>query len=67
MSNALVDVRFTLDIPEGKLEELVGRPDDGSDRWYEESFDRAEEYVRDNLPEAIERHALGEPDVECTG
>jgi hypothetical protein len=67
MSNALVRVWFTLDIPEGRLEELVGRPDDDSDGWYEEAWTRAEEYVRDNLIEAIGRHALGEPDVECDG
>jgi hypothetical protein len=62
--NALVQIRWTIDIPEERLVKLVGRPDDGSDKWFEASGDAAEEWVRDNIIECLE-FATGEPDVEC--
>lgn len=43
MSNVLVGIRGTIDVPERKLEERVGRPDDDSDEWYEEACRKAEE------------------------
>lgn len=66
MSNTLVTVRWTLDIPEDKLAELVGRPDDDTDEWWQESGEKAAEYVRDNIMDALERYGQAyEPDVEC--
>jgi ATP-dependent protease HslVU (ClpYQ) peptidase subunit len=61
--NALVSVRFTVDVPEPVLERLVGRADDESDEWYRAACEAAEEWVRDDLLRALE-HA-GEPDVDC--
>jgi hypothetical protein len=64
MSNALLHMRFTLDIPEEKLEALVGRPDDGSDDWFAESAAKAEEWARDDIRGALD-YASDEPEVEC--
>lgn len=66
MSNALVQIRWTLDIPETKLVTLMGRPDDDSDDWYQESAGKAEEYVRENIMDAIGNYGhIYEPDVSC--
>lgn len=65
MSNVLVDVRFVVDVPESKVLQLVGRPDDSSDGWYEEACVTAGEWVRDNLMDAID--LAKEPDIEVDG
>jgi hypothetical protein len=65
MSNALVDLRFTLDIPEDKVEKIAGRPDDGSQEWHEHAWQAVEDWVQDNAPDAME-FVSDEPDVEVT-
>lgn len=62
MSNALVRVQFTVDVPEGKLEQLVGRPDDESQAWHEEAAEKAEEAVSEDVMAYLEY--AGEPEVE---
>lgn len=65
MSNCLVRLRWTLDIPEEKLAQLVGQPDDGSEEWHQQSGDKAKAYVEDNLMDAISEYGHRyEPDVE---
>jgi hypothetical protein len=65
MSNALISVRFTVDVPEEKLADIAATPDDGTDSWYEEAAVAAEEWVRDNPMDAIERYGQKhEPTVE---
>jgi hypothetical protein len=61
--NALVSLRFTIDVPEDVIERLMGRPDDDSDGYYESASHKAEEWVSDDLMRAIE-HAADEPRVE---
>lgn len=63
--NALADVHFKLDIPEDKLAELVGRPDDDSDGWRQEACEAAEEWIRNYTPEALEKYSDGLAEVEC--
>ena len=63
MSNVLVHVSFTVDVSEERITRLMGRPDDDSDGYYENATYKAEEWVRDNLPDALE--SAGEPDVEA--
>lgn len=63
MSNVLVDVRFTVDVPKSKVESLMGRPDDDSEDYWQGAAGKAIDWVRDNLPEALE--LAGEPEVEA--
>ena len=63
MSNALARVTYRLDVPEEVLEKLVGRPDDDSEEWYQESLARLEEELKDEpLPFLV--YAAAEPDVD---
>jgi hypothetical protein len=64
MSNMLVDVSFTVDIPRDKMAELVGRADDGSNGWWEQGTAKAIEYVRDDPMGAIEQYSHDEPEVD---
>ena len=63
MSNALGRIAFPIDLPKEKLVELVGRPADDTDDWFREACELGEEWVKDHIPEALERYA-GEPEVE---
>lgn len=65
MSNVLVDVRFVVDVPESRVLQLVGRPDDDSQEFYEDACVAAGEWVRDNMMDALD--LAGEPDVEVDG
>jgi hypothetical protein len=66
MTNHLIHVRFTLDVTEEKLAALMGRPDDGTDGWHEESYGKAIQYVEDNLMDAIDQYGqVYEPEVEA--
>lgn len=62
--NALVDVRFTLDIPEHIVNREAGEPDDGSQRWFEKAMINVEQYVREDIVGALE-YAYDEPEVEA--
>jgi hypothetical protein len=62
MSNVLVDVRFTVDVPKERVESLMGRPDDDSEAYWQQAADKAAGWVRDNLADALE--LAGEPQVE---
>jgi hypothetical protein len=65
MTNVLVDVWFTVDVPEDRVLKLVGRPDDDSQEWYEAAGIAAGEWVRDNMMDALD---LAEPpDIEVDG
>lgn len=63
MSNALGRIVTPIDIPESKLVELVGEPDDGTERWFEAACNEAESWVKENLAETLEQYA-DEPEVE---
>lgn len=47
MSNMLVSLDFTLDLPAEAIEKITGRPDDGSDSWYAESGEKVRAAVED--------------------
>lgn len=63
MTNILVHLAFTVDVPEERIAALMGKPDDDSDAYYEAATYKAEEWVRDNLRDALD--LTGEPDVEA--
>jgi hypothetical protein len=64
MKNALADIRFTLDLPEDVVAKLTaGKPDDGSNAWYEWACHRVEDAVRDDLPRFMD-HLSDGPEVE---
>lgn len=65
MTNAIVDVRFFLDLPESKLVELVKDIPPDDETWFEAACNAAEQYVADNLSDCLDRYATNEPDIEC--
>jgi len=54
MSNELVHLNFTLDIPEEVCEKLIGRPDDGSDDYYQEIAEKLQAAVADEPSRFLE-------------
>lgn len=63
MTNVLVSVRFTVDVPESRVEILMGRADDDSEEYWQDAVEKAAEWVSDNLPDALE--LAEEPDVDA--
>lgn len=61
MSNILVRIEWTLDIPEEDLVAMVGRPDDGGPEWYGEAGEQAAAYVEDDLHGALEKYGHAYP------
>lgn len=62
MSNMLIGVHFTVDVPEERIEKIIGHP--LTDANFESATGAVEEAVRDNLRDYIENHSPSEPDVE---
>lgn len=60
MKNALVDVRFKLNIPEGAVSAILSSVPTAD---YEEQLEAIAEAVRDDLPLYLE-YGQDEPDVE---
>lgn len=64
MSNMIVHCTFSLNIPERKVADLVRQPDDDSDSWFQMAATNVEDYVRNNVMDAVQAYSQGEPSVE---
>jgi hypothetical protein len=66
VTNVLLNVRYTLDIPQSKLIELMDGvlPGPHDDRWALDAEDKAIVWVEDHLPEALEAYVQSAPDVD---
>lgn len=66
MANAIVDLRFKLNLSEETVEKIAGRPDDNSQEWHEEAWKRVEEAVREAPAHYLSDFVTDEPEVEVT-
>lgn len=65
MENMIVDVRLSIDLPHHAIEDIVGRRDDGTDRWIDEAVDAVQVRMREEFHEYLD-YASGEPDVDLS-
>ena len=66
MANALVELRFRLDLSEEVVERIAGSPDDDSQEWHERAWLKIEEAVKEAPAHYLADHATDEPEVEVT-
>ena len=68
IKNALIDVRFTLDIPESHVERIAknNELDPKNDEHYERICNALHEWALDNWTTYLDWITNGEPEIEVT-
>lgn len=65
VTNALIDVRFTLDIPPEKVVAICGE-DDGSEDWFQKAYDKLEHHMQDMWHDYLDYMHNAEAEIEVT-
>jgi len=65
VSNALVDLKYTISIPPAKVREICGE-DDGTDEWFSKAHKLIEERVLDNHYDILGEYGQDDPEIEVT-
>jgi hypothetical protein len=66
--NALGRIVYHINVPEEHLTTLMGgKPDDGTDEYFQEALKRLERAVSDDPMHYVIEHSHSEPDVEVDG
>lgn len=63
-ANALVSVRFMLNITEDQINSIVGREDDDSDEYVDYAHNAIEDYMKEEFYNYLDQMTNGEPDIE---